>query len=75
MTPTIKKRLEDLEGQTPKGDHEYDAVIEGFGDTCAAHYYRDGVEISQAEYFREAPKDQEIVINWGDPIPPRDKSD
>ena len=75
MSKPIKTRLEALERETPKGDHEYDAVIEGFGDTCTAHYYRDGVEISQAEYFREAPKDQEIVINWGDPIPPRESTD
>jgi len=69
---TINKRIEDLEGQTPKGNHEYNATIKGFGENCEAHYYRDGIEISQADYFREAPKNQKLVIEWGEAIPPRE---
>lgn len=67
---TIKNRLEHLEGHTDPGDHEYTAVINWEGEDC--HYYKDGIEISRGRFFREAPKDLPISMDWGEPISPRE---
>lgn len=70
MTKPIKSRIEALENQIIDGDHEYTADIGWEGENC--HYYKDGIEISQAQYFREAPKNQPIELVWGEVIPPRE---
>ena len=72
--PTINKRVEELEKNAPTTtEHEYEMVI-GWGDAneFETQYFRDGKPISRSEYMAEAPKEPgEIVIDWGDPIPPR----
>jgi hypothetical protein len=74
MTKTINTRLAALERQADKPDysrHEY-AVNITWGDDSTATYTKDGKPISRAQYEREAPKDMEIVLSWGPPIPPRE---
>jgi hypothetical protein len=69
---TISNRLAKLEGKVSDGDHEWEAFISW--DAENSHYFKDGIEISQAQYFKEAPKNQPVVVSWGEPIPPRKAS-
>jgi len=74
MMPTIKKRIDALEGNAPKQtNHVYEKII-GWGETYfETKYFRDGEPITRSEYERNAPKEAgEIVIDWGEPIPPRE---
>lgn len=64
---SIINRINNLENQVTEGDHEYTANIGWDNEDC--HYYKDGVEISQAQYFREAPKNQPIEIEFTEMIP------
>ncbi len=67
----LDRRIKALEGQSPQdGDHEWEATIGWEGENT--HYYKDGVEISQGQYFREAPRNQPIELVFGDPIPKRE---
>lgn len=66
MSRTINNRLDNLESRDGPQDHEYNAVVEWIEDGIEAHYYRDGIEISEARFFREAPKDIKRSVNWGD---------
>jgi len=79
MAKTVMNRLNALESQkryTHNG-HEYEAVIpfgEPMGDP-QAKYYKDGQEITREQYKREAPPETGLKIVFGDPIPPRVKSE
>lgn len=65
---TLKNRVSQLEAQSPQDDdHEWEAVIGWEGENT--HYYKDGVEISQGQYFREAPRNQPIEVEWREIIP------
>jgi len=72
MRKTINRRLEDLEGNDNPQAHEYNAVIEWIEDSIESHYYRDGIEISEAQFFREAPKDIKRSVDWGNPAQPKE---
>lgn len=73
MVKTIKERLKALEGKVRDQDHEYNMTLKwGLGDEVIAHYYRDGIEISQAQYFAEAPHEP-LTIHWTEYTPPTEK--
>lgn len=67
MAKPLKSRIEALETNKPRGDHEYTADIGWDDEDC--HYYKDGQEISRAQYFREAPHNQPIDLVWREIIP------
>ena len=69
--PTIKARLDHLEATAGNPDHDYSMTIKwGAKDDISAIYYRDGIEIPRSVYFKEAPRDQPLTINWTEYKPP-----
>lgn len=76
MNKTIKNRLQDLESKVtdPSDNHTWRVDIAWDDDPNGTHYYKDGIEISRSQYFREAPKNEplniafrELIAAWQDP--------
>ena len=64
----LKTRIRELENDTPQGgDHEYTKVIDwGENDEMTEKFYRDGVEITRAEWKKGASGTPTYKVSWGD---------